>query len=81
MPASIRLDLSDLNLLTLLRGGNRLPAGCRRFIANQMFHSQMRPYVMISDGNDIAIRLQTKLGAQFAQKRFSFYAKGPYELE
>lgn len=36
---------------------------------------------MISDGNDIAIRLQTKLGAQFAQKRFSFYAKGPYELE
>ena len=41
----------------------------------------MIPYVMISNDNEIAKKLQTKHGAVFAKKLFYFYAKGKYELE
>ena len=51
------------------------------FIAKYMLNNGMLPYVMVSVGNDIAKNFQKKLGSEFAEKLFYFYAKGPYELE
>ncbi len=51
------------------------------FIANHMIDNNMLPYVMIYVENDIAKKLQKKLGSDFADKIFFFYAKGSYEFE
>lgn len=51
------------------------------FIAKYMLNNGMLPYVMVSVGNDIAKNFQKKLGSEFVEKLFYFYAKGPYELE
>ena len=51
------------------------------FVAKQMIKNNMFPYVMISAENHIAMNLQTKFGAHFANKLFCFFAKGSYEFE